>query len=135
MAKMIFVNLPIADVDRSRAFFSSLGYTFNEQFSDEKALCMIISDTIFAMLVKPEFLNTFLDKPMGDPKAGVTSLISLTFDSKAEVLAHCEKAFELGARRYKDPVDMGDYMLQWGFEDLDGNIWEAIWMDPAAVQG
>jgi uncharacterized protein len=134
MSKMIFVNLPIADVDRARAFFSGLGYSFNEQFSDEKALCMVISESIFTMLVKPEFLNTFLDKPVGDPKNGVTTIVSLTFDSKDEVLAHCEKAFELGARNYKEPVDMG-FMLQWGFEDLDGNIWEAIWMDPAAVQG
>ncbi|MEN9715789.1 MAG: hypothetical protein RJA35_1256 [Actinomycetota bacterium] len=134
MAKMIFVNLPIADVARSREFFSGLGYKFNEQFSDEKALCMVISDTIFAMLVKPEFLNTFVDKPFADPKNGVTALVSLTFDSREEVTAHCEKAFSLGARQYKEPVDMG-FMLQWGFEDLDGNIWEAIWMDPAAVQG
>jgi len=134
MPKMIFVNLPIADVDRTRAFFSGLGYSFNEQFSDEKALCLVISDTIFAMLVKPEFLNTFLDKPMGDPKQAVTTIISLTFDSREEVMSHVEKAIELGARRYKDPVDMG-FMLQWGFEDLDGNIWEAVWMDPSAVQG
>jgi predicted lactoylglutathione lyase len=134
MSKMIFVNLPISDVDRSRAFYSGLGYTFNEQFSDDKALCMVISDTIFAMLVKPEFLSTFLDKPVGDPKQAVTNIVSLTFDSKEEVIAHCEKAYSLGARKYKEASDMG-FMYQHGFEDLDGNIWEAIWMDPAAVQG
>lgn len=134
MAKMIFVNLPITDVDATRAFFTGLGYSFNEQFSDDKALCMVISDTIFAMLVKPEFLNTFLDKPVGDPKQAVTTILSLTFDSREEVIAHCEKAFALGARNYKAQVDHG-FMLQWGFEDLNGNIWEAIWMDPAAVQG
>jgi predicted lactoylglutathione lyase len=133
MSKMIFVNLPINKVDETRAFFAGLGYQFNEQFSDEKALCLVISDTIFAMLVKPEYLNTFLDKPMADPKNGVTALVSLTFDSREEVIAHCEKAFSLGARKYKEPVDMG-FMLQWGFEDLNGNIWEAIWMDPSAVQ-
>jgi predicted lactoylglutathione lyase len=134
MSKMIFVNLPITDVDRSRAFFSELGYTFNEQFSDDKALCMVISDTIFAMLVKPEFLATFLDKPIGDPKQAVTTIVSLTFESKEEVIAHCEKAYSLGARKYKDASDMG-FMYQQGFEDLDGNIWEGFWMDPAAVQG
>jgi len=133
MSKMIFVNLPINNVDETRAFFAGLGYQFNEQFSDEKALCLVISDTIFAMLVKPEYLNTFLDKPMADPKNGVTALVSLTFDSREEVTSHCEKAFSLGARKYKEPVDMG-FMLQWGFEDLNGNIWEAIWMDPSAVQ-
>jgi predicted lactoylglutathione lyase len=134
MSKMIFVNLPISDVDRSRAFFSALGYTFNEQFSDDKALCMVISDTIFAMLVTPVFLSTFLDKPIGDPKQAVTNIISLTFESKDEVIAHCEKAYSLGARKYKEASDMG-FMYQQGFEDLDGNIWEGFWMDPAAVQG
>ena len=134
MSKMIFVNLPINDVDATRAFFTGLGYSFNEQFSDDKALCLVISDTIFAMLVKPEFLSTFLDKPVGDPKQAVTTIISLTFDSRDEVIAHCEKAFSLGARNYKEQVDHG-FMLQWGYEDLNGNIWEAIWMDPAAVQG
>jgi predicted lactoylglutathione lyase len=134
MSKMIFVNLPISDVDRSRAFFSELGYTFNEQFSDDKALCMVISDTICAMLVKPEFLSTFLDKPIGDPKQAVTNIISLTFESKDEVIAHCEKAYSLGARKYKEASDMG-FIYQQGFEDLDGNIWEGFWMDPAAVQG
>jgi len=134
MSKMIFVNLPINDVDATRAFFTGLGYSFNEQFSDDKALCLVISETIFAMLVKPEFLSTFLDKPVGDPKQAVTTIISLTFDSRDEVIAHCEKAFSLGARNYKEQVDHG-FMLQWGYEDLNGNIWEAIWMDPAAVQG
>lgn len=134
MSKMIFVNLPINDVDATRAFFTGLGYSFNEQFSDDKALCLVISETIFAMLVKPEFLSTFLDKPLGDPKQAVTNIISLTFDSRDEVIAHCEKAFSLGARNYKEQVDHG-FMLQWGYEDLNGNIWEAIWMDPAAVQG
>jgi predicted lactoylglutathione lyase len=132
MSKMIFVNLPIADVVRSREFFGGLGYTFNEQFSDEKALCLVISDTIFAMLVKPEYLNTFLDKPVGDPKQAVTAILSLTFDSREELATHCEKAFSLGARNYKEPVDMG-FMFQWGYEDLDGNIWEGFWMDPNAV--
>ena len=134
MSKMIFVNLPINDVEATRAFFTGLGYSFNEQFSDDKALCLVISETIFAMLVKPEFLSTFLDKPVGDPKQAVTTIISLTFDSRDEVIAHCEKAFSLGARNYKEQVDHG-FMLQWGYEDLNGNIWEAIWMDPAAVQG
>ena len=134
MSKMIFVNLPINDVEATRAFFTGLGYSFNEQFSDDKALCLVISENIFAMLVKPEFLNTFLDKPVGDPKQAVTTIISLTFDSRDEVIAHCEKAFSLGARNYKEQVDHG-FMLQWGYEDLNGNIWEAIWMDPAAVQG
>lgn len=134
MSKMIFVNIPINDVARSRAFFSGLGYSFNEQFSSDQNLCMVISENIFVMLLKPEFLGSFLDKPVGDPKQAITSLISLNFDSAEEVRAHCEKAFELGGRNYKEPNDMG-FMFQWGFEDPDGNIFEAFWMDPANVQG
>ena len=133
MSKMIFVNLPIADVVRSREFFGRLGYSFNEQFSNEQGLCLVISDTIFAMLVKPEFLNTFLDKPVGNPKDGVTGLISLSFDSAEEVREMCERAFAAGARNYKEPTDLG-FMFQWGFEDLDGHIWEAFWMNPENVQ-
>lgn len=134
MSKMIFVNIPINDVARSRAFFSGLGYSFNEQFSSDQNLCMVISENIFVMLLKPEFLGSFLDKPVGDPKQAITSLISLNFDSAEEVRAHCEKAFELGGRNYKEPNDMG-LMFQWGFEDPDGNIFEAFWMDPSNVQG
>ena len=71
---------------------------------------------------------------VGDPKQAITNIISLTFDSKEEVIAHCEMAYSLGARKYKDASDLG-FMYQQGFEDLDGNIWEGFWMDPAAVQG
>ena len=85
MTKMIFVNIPINDVPRSRAFFSGLGYSFNEQFSGDDNLCLVISDSIYVMMVKPSFLAGFLDKPVGDPKQSVTALISLNFDSAQEV--------------------------------------------------
>lgn len=134
MTQMIFVNIPITDVPRSRAFFSGLGYSFNEQFSGDDNLCLVVSDSIYVMMVKPEFLAGFLDKPVGDPKQSVTALISLNFDSAQAVRAHCEKAFELGGRNYKEPTDLG-FMFQWGFEDPDGNIWEAFWMNPDHVQG
>lgn len=134
MTKMIFVNLPIADVARSREFFSKIGYSFNEQFSNEQGLCLVISETIFAMLVKPEFLSGFIDKPLGNAKEAITSLISLSFESADEVRNHCEQAFAAGGRNYKEPTDLG-FMFQWGYEDLDGHIWEAFWMNPDQVQG
>ncbi len=130
---MIFVNLPVENLDASIDFFTQLGYTFNPQFTDETATCMIISDSIYAMLLtKPKF-ESFIDKPISNAKAATEVLISLNFESAEEVRKHCEKAFALGARNYKPAVDMG-FMFQWGFEDLDGHIWEAFWMDPAAVQ-
>jgi predicted lactoylglutathione lyase len=84
------------------------------------------------LLTKPKF-ESFIDKPISNAKAATEVLISLNFESAEEVRQHCEKAFALGARNYKPAVDMG-FMFQWGFEDLDGHIWEAFWMDPAAVQ-
>jgi predicted lactoylglutathione lyase len=133
MSKMIFVNLPVENLEASIDFFTQLGYTFNPQFTDETATCMIISETIYAMLLtKPKF-ESFIDKPISNAKAATEVLISLNFESAEEVRQHCEKAFALGARNYKPAVDMG-FMFQWGFEDLDGHIWEAFWMDPAAVQ-
>lgn len=133
MSKMIFVNLPVANLQASIEFFTGLGYQFNPQFTDETATCMIISDTIYAMLLtKPKF-ESFIDKPVSDAKKATEVLVSLNFESAEEVRSHCEKAFALGARNYKPAVDMG-FMFQWGFEDLDGHIWEAFWMDPAAVQ-
>ncbi len=130
---MIFVNLPVENLEASIDFFTQLGYKFNPQFTDETATCMIISDAIYAMLLtKPKF-ESFIDKPISNAKAATEVLISLNFESAAEVRQHCEKAFALGARNYKPAVDMG-FMFQWGFEDLDGHIWEAFWMDPAAVE-
>ncbi len=130
---MIFVNLPVENLDASIDFFTQLGYTFNPQFTDETATCMIISDSIYAMLLtKPKF-ESFIDKPISNAKAATEVLISLNFESAEEVRQHCEKAFALGARNYKPAVDMG-FMFQWGFEDLDGHLWEAFWMDRAAVQ-
>lgn len=120
MPKMIFVNLRISDGDRRRAFFSGLGYGFNEQFSDDKGLSMVISENLITKLVKPEFSNKYLDKPTGDPMQALTNIISLSFDTRDVEIAHHEKAFELGAGKYKEPVNMG-CMWQWSSEDLDGN--------------
>lgn len=130
---MIFVNLPVSDLDRSIKFFEGLGYSFNPQFTDETATCMIISDTIYAMLLTEAKFSSFIDKPISNAKLNTEVLLSLSFNSADEVRTHCEKAFSLGARNYKEPVDMG-FMYQWGFEDLDGHIWEIFWMDPSVVQ-
>lgn len=134
MTSKIFVNLPVKDLDRSVAFFSTLGYTFNPQFTDESATCMVISEDIFVMLLVEDRFKDFTPKPIADASATTEVLVSLSADSRDDVARICETAFAAGARRYKEPDDHG-FMYGWGFEDLDGHIWEYVWMDPAAVQG
>lgn len=133
-SQMIFVNLPVKDLDRSVRFFNQLGYTFNPQFTDESSTCMVISDTIFAMLLVEERFKTFTPKPIADASAVTEALVGLSMDSREEVDRICNAAFAAGGRRYKEPEDHG-FMYSWGFEDPDGHIWEHFWMDPAAVQG
>ena len=95
MTTSIFVNLPVADLERSKPFFAELGYRFNPQFTDDKAACMVISDTIYAMLLKQDFFGTFLDKPVVDAKQSSEVLVALSFESRDAVSDTCEKAFVL----------------------------------------
>jgi predicted lactoylglutathione lyase len=130
----IFVNLPVKDLDRSVAFFTKLGYKFNPQFTDENATCMIVGDDIFVMLLVERFFQTFTPKPIADAKSNTEALVGLSVTSRDEVNRIVETALAAGARRYREPQDHG-FMYQWGFEDLDGHIWEYFWMDPATIQG
>lgn len=133
MASKIFVNLPVKDLKRSVEFFTKLGYTFNPQFTDENATCMIISDDIYAMLLVEKFFKTFTPKPVADAKASTEVLIALSQDSRAEVERIIGLAAEAGAKIFREPQDHG-FMFQHAFEDLDGHIWEHMWMDPAQIQ-
>jgi len=134
MSTKIFVNLPVKDLNRSVAFFSKLGYSFNQQFTDENATCMIVGEDIYVMLLVEPFFKTFTPKPIADAKSSTEVLVSLSAESRDDVNRIVETAFAAGARRYKEPMEHGP-MYGWGFEDLDGHIWEYIWMDPAAIQG
>jgi predicted lactoylglutathione lyase len=130
----IFVNLPVKDLPRSIAFFEKLGYRFNPQFTDANAGCMIVSDTIYAMLLAEPFFKTFTSKPVADAKKTTEALVALSAPSRAAVDRIVETAVAAGAKVVKDAMDHG-FMYQWGFEDLDGHIWEYFWMDPSHVQG
>ena len=132
MNKSIFVNLPIEKLTTSVDFFTQLGFTFNPQFTSEDTTCMVVSENIFVMLLENERFTSFVDKPIA-AKSTVEALIALSCESIEEVRNLCEKAFALGARRYKEP-EVFPAMFGWGFEDLDGHIWELFWMDPAHVQ-
>jgi predicted lactoylglutathione lyase len=129
----MFVNLPVKDLKRSVDFFTKLGYKFNPQFTDENATCMIIGEENYVMLLVEPYFKTFTPKPLIDAKNSTEALVALSLQSRDEVNRMVETALATGAKRYKEPTDYG-FMYQWGFEDLDGHIWEYFWMDPAQLQ-
>ena len=128
MATKVFINLPVKNVQDSRKFFTELGFTINEQFSDEKAASVVISDAIYAMLLQEEYFKTFTKKPVSDAKKGTEVLIALDAASKEEVKTIVEKAVSAGGKIYKEPQDYG-WMYTHSFEDLDGHQWEIAYMD------
>jgi predicted lactoylglutathione lyase len=134
MATKIFVNLPVKDLNKSKEFFGKLGYTFNAQFTDEKAACMIISEDIYTMLLTEPFFKTFTSKEIADTSKSTEMLICLSADSREQVDELYDKAVAAGAKTPRDKNDMG-FMYNVTFEDLDGHTWEIMWMDPAAIQG
>lgn len=132
MISSIFVNLPVANLKRSVDFFTELGFKFNAQFTDETSTCMIINDTVYVMLLEKEKFQGFIDKPIADP--GTTeAILAFACESTDEVKSLSEKAIAMGARKVNDPQDIG-FMYSWGFEDLDGHLWDLFWMNPEHVQ-
>ena len=134
MNRKIFVNLPVRDLKRSKAFFGALGFAFNPQFTDENAACMIISDDIYAMLLKREFFATFTPRAVCEATAATEVLVCLSCESRAEVADLAGRALAAGATRHAEPKDHG-FMLQDGFADPDGHIWELVYMEPSALEG
>ena len=132
MARKIFVNLPIKDMKRSQAFFRALGFDFNPQFTNEQGACMVISEDIYAMLLVESFFQTFTKKPISDAKKSTEVLVCLSCESRAEVDELVRKALAAGGTAPNAPQDHG-FMYGHGFEDLDGHVWELVWMDPSAV--
>ena len=132
MATKIFVNLPVKDLNRSVDFFSKLGYKFNQQFTDEKATCMIIGEDIFVMLLAEEFFKTFTKKQIVDATKNTESIICLSADSREKVDEIVEKAIAAGATSPTEKQDQG-FMYGHGFQDLDGHLWEIMWLDPATI--
>lgn len=133
MATKIFVNLPVQDLDKSVEFFTKMGYTFNAQFTNENATCMIISEDIYAMLLVKPFFQTFTKKEIIDATKSVEVLIALSADSKEDVDKLVDKALAAGGKPAREPKDHG-FMYERSYEDLDGHVWEIMWMDPGAIQ-
>jgi predicted lactoylglutathione lyase len=132
MATKIFVNLPVKDLNKSIDFFTKLGYTFNPQFTNENATCMIITEEIYTMLLVEPFFKTFTKKEICDTGKNIEAIIALSADSRAEVDELVNKAIAAGATEPKEPQDMG-FMYTRDFEDLDGHLWEVFYMDMAAM--
>lgn len=132
MATKIFVNLPVKNLDRSVTFFTKLGYTFNPQFTNENATCMIVGEDIFVMLLVESFFKTFIKKEISDATKTTEVLICLSADSREKVDEMVSKAVEAGGTTPNEKQDQG-FMYVHGFEDLDGHLWEIMYMDMAAL--
>ncbi len=132
MATKIFVNLPVQDLDQSIAFFTQLGFSFNAQFTDETATCMIVSDDIFVMLLTKEKFKTFTPNEICDATKSTEVLVCLSSESRADVDEMVRKAVAAGGTTYNEPQDHG-FMYAHGFQDLDGHIWEIMYMEPSAI--
>ncbi|MFD4837018.1 VOC family protein [Achromobacter sp. NPDC058515] len=129
MHKQIFVNLPISDMQKSQDFFKRLGFTFNPDFTNDQGACMIIGDNIYAMLLVKDYFQTFTGKPVADATKSTEVLIALSCESRAEVDDLVARAIAGGGAAPRQPQDHG-FMYAHGFEDLDGHIWEVLYMVP-----
>ena len=132
MINSIFVNLPVKSLKRSVDFFTALGFKFNPQFTNETSTCMLVAENIYVMLLEHERFAGFIDKPMADPSTN-EAILAFGLNSADEVRALSSTAHELGARKINEPEDLG-FMFSWGFEDLDGHLWDLFWMNPEHVQ-
>src|SRR5215510_7590599 len=129
MAIQIFVNLPVKDLDRSKAFFAKLGYSFNPKFTDATAAFMVITEDIYAMLLTEPKFKEFTSQPIANAKEATEVLVCLSQESKAKVNEIVDAAVRAGAVEARPAMDHG-FMFGRSFHDLDGHIWEIIWMDP-----
>ena len=128
MATKIFVNLPVKNLNSSVEFFTQLGFSFNRQFTDETATCMIVTDDIFVMLLTETKFKTFTPKEICDAKKYTEVLVCLALESRAKVDDMVQKAVAAGGTTYNEPQDHG-FMYAHGFQDPDGHIWELIFME------
>ncbi len=132
-ARKIFVNLPVKDLTKAVAFFTELGFEFNQQFTNENATCMVVNDDAYVMLLVEDFFKTFTTKQLADTTTSVETLVALSAESRDDVDELVGKALAAGGQPAGDPMDQG-FMYGHSFQDLDGHVWEVVWMDPAVIQ-
>ena len=128
MTTHVFVNLPVKDISRSKDFFSRLGFSFDPQYTDDKAACLVLNESGNVMLVSEEFFKNFTGKQIADAKRETEVLVSISAESKEQVDELTDKALSMGASKASDPQAMNS--MYWrSFNDLDGHIWEIGWME------
>ena len=132
MPQMIFVNLPVSNLEKSKAFYTALGFSINPQFSDDTAACVVISDTIYLMILTHPKFDSFLTNPRADTTKTTSALVALNLDDHAAVDAMTKAAIKAGGSEPKPATDHG-FMYTRTFHDPDGNVFEPFWMDPAAM--
>ena len=132
MSRMLFVNLPVKNLQRSVDFFTQLGFEFNAQFTDENATSMVINDQATVMLLVEDFFQTFTDRRVADATSATEVLVAFSVSEKSQVDTVVEAALASGGSPHKDKKDEG-FMYEWSFCDPDGHVWEVMWMDPAAM--
>ena len=133
MVSKIFVNLPVRDLEKSMAFFKTLGFASNPQFTDKTAACVVMSDDMYAMLLTHDKVKEFTKKRIADAHETTEVLTALAVESKEKVNQLADKAIQAGGTEAYSAKDYG-FMFVRSFEDPDGHIWEVFWMDPAHVQ-
>ncbi|CAN5171601.1 VOC family protein [soil metagenome] len=132
-SRMLFVNLPVKDLDRSVEFFTGLGFSFDPRFTDETATQMIVSDDAFVMLLVEDKFKDFTKKELVDATTQTEVIMALSAESREGVDDLADKALAAGGSPANEPLEMG-FMYGRSFQDLDGHLWEVIWMDPAALE-
>ncbi len=133
-SRMLFVNLPVRDLDRSKAFFGRLGLSFDPRFTDDRAACLVVNAQACVMLLREEFFRTFTRREPCDTARQTEGLVALSCESRTEVDALVRTAVEGGGAPAMPPVDHG-FMYEWSFHDPDGHHWAVLWMDPRAARG
>lgn len=133
MSRMLFLNLPVADLDRSVEFWTGLGFTFNPQFTDENATCLVISDHACVMLLTEKFFSTFTSREVADATKHTEAITALSAESREEVDRLVDTALASGGAASNPPQDEG-FMYARSFADPDGHLWEVLYMDPAALE-
>ena len=134
MTRMIFVNLPVRDLEKAKAFYTALGYAINPKFTDANAASIVVSEHIFFMLLVHDFFKGFTDKAICDTATHIEALFALSVDSRGQVDALMDKALAAGARETRDPSDYG-FMYQRSFADPDGHVFEIFYMNEAEFPG
>lgn len=132
-AEKIFVNVPVKDLDKSVEFFTKIGFEFNPQFTDQNATCMVVSEHIFVMLLVEPFFKTFTKKEIADATKTTEVIIALSAENKEKVDEIVNKALAAGGEAANEPFSQGDFMYGWSFHDLDGHLWEVMYMDQSAI--